>query len=218
MLPSLLGRSAADELKITGVCCENGCGKLTNNGLSGAQSCGFWKVLMPFALVSGGAMETPSFTVQQKVLQLVVDRIVVEDNRVLIEHVVPTGPVRLQTEQPAAANSIWNVPSFLMSASACNKLTMPYSTAITPGASTGGLILRNQTDSPASPLRSVRIAPQEPRARDGEGGYASPQGLSQPSPHSSIRLPQRILKRVARSKKTICPGVSPCRIGFLDLA
>lgn len=50
------------------------------------------------------AMEEPSFTVQQKVLQLVVNRIVVEDNQVIIEHVVPTGPVRLQTEQPAAAN------------------------------------------------------------------------------------------------------------------
>ena len=48
-----------------------------------------------------GAMEEPSFTVQQKVLQLVVNRIVVEDNRVIIEHVVPTGPVRLQTEQQA---------------------------------------------------------------------------------------------------------------------
>ena len=37
--------------------------------------------------------------VQQKVLQLVVNQIVVEDNQVIIEHVVPTGPVRLQTEQ-----------------------------------------------------------------------------------------------------------------------
>lgn len=46
-----------------------------------------------------GAMEKPSFTVQQKVIQLVVNRIVVEDNRVIIEHVVPTGPIRLQTEQ-----------------------------------------------------------------------------------------------------------------------
>jgi hypothetical protein len=45
------------------------------------------------------AMEEPSLTVQQKVLQLVVNRIVVEDNQVLIEHVVPTGPVRLQTQQ-----------------------------------------------------------------------------------------------------------------------
>jgi site-specific DNA recombinase len=45
------------------------------------------------------AMEEPSFTVQQKVLQLVVNRIVVADHQVIIEHVVPTGPVRLQTEQ-----------------------------------------------------------------------------------------------------------------------
>jgi hypothetical protein len=35
----------------------------------------------------------------EKVLQLVVDRIVVEESRVVIQHVVPTGAVRLQTEQ-----------------------------------------------------------------------------------------------------------------------
>ena len=52
------------------------------------------------------AMEEPSFTVQQKVLQLVVNRIVVEDHQVIIEHVVPTGPVRLQTEQLAAAHPL----------------------------------------------------------------------------------------------------------------
>jgi site-specific DNA recombinase len=50
------------------------------------------------------AMEEPSFTVQQKVLQLVVNRIVVEDSQVLIEHVVPTGPVRLQPEQQPCEN------------------------------------------------------------------------------------------------------------------
>jgi len=33
------------------------------------------------------------------VLQLVVDRIVVEESRVVIQHVVPTGAVRLQPEQ-----------------------------------------------------------------------------------------------------------------------
>lgn len=51
-----------------------------------------------------GAMEEPSFIVQQKVLQLVVNRIVVEDSQVIIEHVVPTGPVRLQPEQQACEN------------------------------------------------------------------------------------------------------------------
>jgi site-specific DNA recombinase len=45
-----------------------------------------------------GAMEEPSFEVQQKVVQLVVNRVVVEDSRVIIEHVVPAGPVRLQPE------------------------------------------------------------------------------------------------------------------------
>ncbi len=46
-----------------------------------------------------GSLEEPAFEVKQKVLQLVVDRIVVEESRVVIQHVVPTGPVRLQTEQ-----------------------------------------------------------------------------------------------------------------------
>jgi site-specific DNA recombinase len=53
-----------------------------------------------------GAMEAPSFAVQQKVIQLVVHRIVVEDSQVLIEHVVPTGPVRLQPEQQRPEN-VW---------------------------------------------------------------------------------------------------------------
>ena len=46
------------------------------------------------------SLEEPSFEVKQKVLQWVVDRIVVEESKVVIQHVVPTGPVRLQTEQP----------------------------------------------------------------------------------------------------------------------
>jgi site-specific DNA recombinase len=50
------------------------------------------------------AMEEPSFTVQQKVLQLVVNRIVVEDSQVIVEHVVPTGPVRLQPEHQLPEN------------------------------------------------------------------------------------------------------------------
>jgi site-specific DNA recombinase len=46
----------------------------------------------------------PSFTVQQKVLQLVVNRIVVKDSQVIVEHVVPTGPVRLQPEHQLGKN------------------------------------------------------------------------------------------------------------------
>jgi hypothetical protein len=42
--------------------------------------------------------------VKQKVLQLVVDRIVVDEHQLTIRHVVPTGPVRLQTP-PHVANS-----------------------------------------------------------------------------------------------------------------
>lgn len=48
------------------------------------------------------AMAEPSFTVPQKVLQCVVNRRVVEDSQVIIEHVVPTGPVRLQPEHQGA--------------------------------------------------------------------------------------------------------------------
>jgi hypothetical protein len=51
-----------------------------------------------------GALEEPSFEVQQKVIQLVVNRIVVEDSRVPIEQVVPTGPVRLQPEHQRDQN------------------------------------------------------------------------------------------------------------------
>ena len=49
------------------------------------------------------AMSAPSFEVKQKVLQLVVQRIMVEDHRLIIEHVVPSGPIRLQPERHAPA-------------------------------------------------------------------------------------------------------------------
>jgi site-specific DNA recombinase len=45
------------------------------------------------------ALKEPSFETKQKVLRLVVDRIVVEDSKVVVHHVVPTGPVHLQTER-----------------------------------------------------------------------------------------------------------------------
>jgi hypothetical protein len=44
------------------------------------------------------ALEEPSFETKQRVLRLVVDRIVVEESKIVVHHVVPTGPVRLQTE------------------------------------------------------------------------------------------------------------------------
>jgi site-specific DNA recombinase len=44
------------------------------------------------------ALVEPSFTTQQKVLELVVDCIVVEETKLTIRHIVPTGPVRLRTE------------------------------------------------------------------------------------------------------------------------
>ena len=49
-------------------------------------------------------MVAPSFEVKQKVLQLVVQRIVVEDHRIVIEHVVPSGPIRLQPERHLRRN------------------------------------------------------------------------------------------------------------------
>ena len=52
------------------------------------------------------AMVAPSFEVKQKVLQLVVQRIVVEDHRIIIEHVVPSGPIRLQPERHAPAGPL----------------------------------------------------------------------------------------------------------------
>jgi predicted nuclease with TOPRIM domain len=45
------------------------------------------------------ALEEPTFETKQKVLRLVVDRIVVEGSKVVVHHVVPTGPVYLQTER-----------------------------------------------------------------------------------------------------------------------
>jgi site-specific DNA recombinase len=44
------------------------------------------------------ALVDPGFEVKQKVLQLVVDRVLVEDSRVVIHHIIPAGPVRLQTQ------------------------------------------------------------------------------------------------------------------------
>ncbi len=54
--------------------------------------------LEQFSESVAGALEDPSFETKQQVLRLVVDRIVVEDDKVVIHHVVPTGPVRLQTQ------------------------------------------------------------------------------------------------------------------------
>jgi hypothetical protein len=50
------------------------------------------------------AMEAPSVPVQQKVWPWVVKRMVVEASQVLVEHVGPTGPVRLQTESQSGEN------------------------------------------------------------------------------------------------------------------
>src|SRR5262245_42563354 len=53
------------------------------------------------------ALTEPSFAVKQKVLQLVVDRIIVEDTQLVIRHIVPTGPVRLQPRHLGAYTLWW---------------------------------------------------------------------------------------------------------------
>jgi len=57
------------------------------------------------------ALQDPSDVVKQKVLQLVVDRIVVDEHQLTIRHVVPTGPVRLQTRPQVANTRTCAVPS-----------------------------------------------------------------------------------------------------------
>ena len=56
-----------------------------------------------FCASSRDAMAKPSFEVKQKVLQLVLQRIVVEDHCLIVEHVVPSGPILLQPERHAPA-------------------------------------------------------------------------------------------------------------------
>lgn len=56
------------------------------------------------------ALEGPTFETKQQVLRLVVDRIVVEDARVVVHHVVPTGSVGLLTERQAVTGRNSAVP------------------------------------------------------------------------------------------------------------
>jgi site-specific DNA recombinase len=55
------------------------------------------------------ALVDPSFDIRRKVLQLVVDRIIVEDTRLVVRHIVPAGKVGLQTEH------FWLPPPTLIS-------------------------------------------------------------------------------------------------------
>ena len=45
------------------------------------------------------ALEQPSFATKQQVLPLVVDRIVVAEDELVVHHIIPAGPFRLQTER-----------------------------------------------------------------------------------------------------------------------
>jgi site-specific DNA recombinase len=50
------------------------------------------------------ALVAPSFSTKQKMLELVLDCIVVEETKLTIRHIVPTGPVRLRTEPHPTEN------------------------------------------------------------------------------------------------------------------
>jgi site-specific DNA recombinase len=50
------------------------------------------------------ALKTTDFDLKQKVLQLVVDRVIVEDQQLTIRHLIPTGPIRLQTGSQVSEN------------------------------------------------------------------------------------------------------------------
>ncbi|MCA1837337.1 MAG: recombinase family protein [Actinobacteria bacterium] len=65
------------------------------------------------------ALEEPSFETKQRVLRLVVDRIVVDDSKVVVHHVVPTGPVHLQTERQSANGSSQEALSPTSASSLC---------------------------------------------------------------------------------------------------
>ena len=53
------------------------------------------------------ALVEPSCALKQKVRQLVGDRILIEEDRIVIQHMIPTGPVRLQTEPQWANKQRW---------------------------------------------------------------------------------------------------------------
>ena len=53
--------------------------------------------LEEFCISMHHALQNPEYEIKQKILQLVVDRIVVDEQQLTIRHVVPTGPVKLQT-------------------------------------------------------------------------------------------------------------------------
>jgi site-specific DNA recombinase len=71
-------------------------GELQHQRQERAQELRLLQGLDGFCTSIRSALTEPSFAVKQKVLQLVVDRIIVEDTQLVIRHIVPTGPVRLQ--------------------------------------------------------------------------------------------------------------------------
>ena len=52
------------------------------------------------------ASKEPSFDTKQKILRLVVDRILVEDDRLVIKHIVPAVPFRLRPGSPVSISPL----------------------------------------------------------------------------------------------------------------
>jgi site-specific DNA recombinase len=57
--------------------------------------------LQGFCVSIRDALDDPSFEIKQQVLRLVIDRIVVEDTRAIIQHIIPVAPVALRTRYQA---------------------------------------------------------------------------------------------------------------------
>jgi site-specific DNA recombinase len=82
-------------------------GELQQQQRERAQELRLLQGLEGFCASIRSALTEPSFAVKQNVLQLVVDRIFVEDTKLVIRHVVPTGPVRLQPRHHVANTPGW---------------------------------------------------------------------------------------------------------------
>ena len=50
------------------------------------------------------AVKTTNFDLKQKVLQLGVDRVIVDAQQLTLRHIIPPGPIRLQTGQQLSEN------------------------------------------------------------------------------------------------------------------
>jgi site-specific DNA recombinase len=88
-------------------------GELQHQRQERAQELRLLQGLDGFCTSIRSALTEPSFAVKQKVLQLVVDRIIVEDTQLVIRHIVPTGPVRLQLRHQWTENLRYALVTFI---------------------------------------------------------------------------------------------------------